>query len=87
MRSLEGDILPSRCVVTGETMKSLEEEHHMAEARRHIDPLLAMTLGGATGGLTGFALWLTTEAFVFLPVLLAIGLVTGMAIAESRRKR
>ncbi|MDH3249466.1 MAG: hypothetical protein OEQ47_10915 [Acidimicrobiia bacterium] len=59
----------------------------MAETRRHVDPLLVMTLGGATGGLTGFALWMTTDIFVFLPVFLAIGLVTGISIAESRRAR
>ncbi len=59
----------------------------MAHTRRHVDPLLVMTLGGAVGGLTGFALWMTTEVFVFLPVFLAIGLVTGISIAESRRER
>lgn len=56
----------------------------MAE-RRHIDPLLVMTLGGLLGGLTGFALWITTDTFIFLPVFLAIGLVTGISIAETRR--
>ncbi len=59
----------------------------MAETQRHMDPLLVMTLGGVLGGLTGFALWMTTDVFVFLPVFLAIGLVTGISIAESRRKR
>lgn len=59
----------------------------MAESPRHIDPLLVMTLGGALGGLTGFALWMLTDTFVFLPVFLAVGLVTGISIAEARRKR
>ncbi|MFW2383871.1 MAG: hypothetical protein ACN4GZ_19120 [Acidimicrobiales bacterium] len=58
----------------------------MTSSRRHIDPLLLMTLGGVLGGLTGFALWMTTNTFVFLPVFLAIGLVTGISIAESRRQ-
>lgn len=59
----------------------------MAETQRHMDPLLVMTLGGVLGGLAGFALWMTTDVFVFLPVFLAIGLVTGISIVESRRKR
>ena len=59
----------------------------MAETRRHMDPLLVMTLGGAVGGLTGFALWMTTDIFVFLPVFLDVGLVTGISLAESRRER
>jgi hypothetical protein len=57
----------------------------MTDTPRHFDPLLVMTLGGAIGGLTGFALWMATETFVFLPVFLAIGLVTGISIAETRR--
>jgi hypothetical protein len=59
----------------------------MANTRRHVDPLLVMTLGGSIGGLSGFALWMATGTFVFLPVFLAIGLVTGISIAETRGKR
>lgn len=59
----------------------------MADTRRHIDPLLVMTLGGAIGGSTGFALWMATETFVLLPTFLAIGLVIGISIAETRHER
>lgn len=59
----------------------------MAERRPRIDPTLAMAIGGLAGGLSGFVIWMVTETFVFLPVFATAGLVAGMAIAESVRRR
>jgi hypothetical protein len=58
----------------------------MPESRRHIDPIMLMAMAGILGGLVGFAIWMWTETFVFLPVFLAAGLVAGIAVAESRRR-
>lgn len=51
---------------------------------RRVDPVVLMSIGGVLGGLAGFAIWMVTDTFVFLPVFLAAGLVTGMSIAQSR---
>lgn len=59
----------------------------MADTPRHLDPTLVTALGGLFGGLIGFAMWMTTGTFVFLPVFLAIGLVTGISIAQTRQDR
>lgn len=59
----------------------------MAGKRRRIDPAVLMATSGVLGGLIGFAVWMATGTFVFLPVFLAVGLVTGISIAQSRRGR
>ena len=59
----------------------------MAEGRSRTDPTLVMAIGGLLGGLIGFVIWMVTETFVFLPVFAAAGLVSGIAIAESLRRR
>jgi hypothetical protein len=45
-----------------------------------------MVIGGLLGGGAGFALWMTTDIFVFLPVLLAVGLVVGITMGLERTK-
>jgi hypothetical protein len=45
-----------------------------------------MAVGGLGGGLAGFVVWMLTDAFVFLPAFLGVGLVTGIAFAESRSR-
>jgi hypothetical protein len=52
-----------------------------------MDPVMLMAISGVLGGVVGFAIWMVTDAFVFLPVFLAAGLVTGISIAESRRRK
>ena len=59
----------------------------MAERRSRIDPTLVTAIGGLAGGLGGLVIWMVTETFVFLPIFAAAGLVAGMAIAESVRRR
>lgn len=59
----------------------------MAVRRSGMDPTLVTVIGGLGGGLLGFVIWMVTETFVFLPVFLAAGLVTGISIAESLRRR
>ena len=68
-------------------METVERRINMPDTQRRIDPIIVMSLGGVLGGLTGFALWMATETFVFLPVFLAVGLVTGISIVETRRRR
>lgn len=67
-------------------MDTVEKRIHMPDPQRRIDPIIVMSLGGVLGGLTGFVLWMATETFVFLPVFLAVGLVTGVSIVETRRR-
>ncbi len=59
----------------------------MAGGRRRIDPQVLMIVSGLLGGVVGFGIWMATGTFVFLPVFLAAGLVTGISIAEARRRR
>jgi hypothetical protein len=59
----------------------------VADVRRGMDPIKLMAISGVLGGLAGFVIWMLTETFVFLPVFLTAGLVTGVAIADSRRER
>jgi hypothetical protein len=59
----------------------------VAGDRRQLDPVVLMAISGVLGGVVGFAIWMATGVFVFLPVFLAVGLVTGISIAETRRRR
>lgn len=54
------------------------------EPRTNMTHIRPMILGGLLGGGTGFALWMGTGTFVFLPVFLAIGLVLGTAFGADR---
>ena len=49
----------------------------MAVRRSGIDLTLVMAIGGRERVFLGFVIWMVTEAFVFLPVFLAAGLVRG----------
>lgn len=55
----------------------------MATRRRDSDRMVLMAVGGFVGGVLGLSIWVLTDVFVFLPVLLATGLVTGISIVES----
>lgn len=55
----------------------------MADTKRRTDPVVLMAVAGVLGGLAGLVIWMITDAFVYLPVFLAIGLVTGIAATES----
>lgn len=59
----------------------------VARTRRRMDPVVVMVISGLLGGAVGFAIWMITDTFVFLPVFLAASLVAGIAIAESLRRR
>lgn len=54
------------------------------QERRNVDSTVIMAIAGILGGIVGFVIWITADAFVFLPVFLAAGIVTGVAIAEAR---
>lgn len=54
---------------------------------RQIDPITLIAIWGVAGGLAGFVIWLVTGTFVFLPVFIAVGVVTGISIVETRRRR
>jgi hypothetical protein len=54
------------------------------EPRRDQTDIRPMIIGGLLGGGGGFALWMGTDIFVFLPVFLAIGLVVGMSLGLPR---
>ena len=45
----------------------------------------ALAIGMITGALIGFLVWMSTELFVFFPVLLAIGTTLGIAWTASER--
>lgn len=59
----------------------------VAQGRRRMDPVAMMMISGMLGGVVGFTIWMVTEAFVFLPVFLAAGLVSGISIAEARHRK
>ena len=52
--------------------------------RRGVDDVM---ISGMLGGVVGFPIWMVTDAFVFLPVFLAAGLVSGISIAEARHRK
>lgn len=46
-----------------------------------------MAAGMTIGALTGLAIWLTTDLFVYFPVFIGIGLVLGLVFKEANEKR
>ena len=46
-----------------------------------------MAAGMVIGTITGFAIWMTTDLFVFFPVFIGIGFVLGLVFAEARDRR
>ena len=48
---------------------------------------LPMMAGMLIGAGTGFAIWLATDQFVFLPVFLGIGFVLGLVFQEANSHR
>lgn len=59
----------------------LSEVARMNENGRELRPL-PIAVGMALGGLVGFALWIATDTFVFLPAFLGVGLALGMAFGR-----
>jgi hypothetical protein len=42
--------------------------------------------GMLIGGATGFAIWMVTELFVFLPAFLGVGVVLGLVLSAAGNK-
>lgn len=53
----------------------------MNEPRPDLRPL-PMAVGMALGGLIGFALWIATDTYVFLPAFLGMGVALGLAFGQ-----
>ena len=49
--------------------------------------VVSMAAGMVTGAITGAAIWLTTDTFVFFPVFIGIGFVLGLVFKEANEKR
>lgn len=47
---------------------------------------LPMAVGMIIGALSGFALWIVTDTFVFLPAFLGVGLALGLAFDAVRER-
>ena len=46
-----------------------------------------MAAGMVIGVIAGFAIWMTTDLFVFVPVFIGIGVVLGMVFKEANDRR
>ena len=46
-----------------------------------------MAAGMVIGAIAGFAIWMTTDLFVFFPVFIGIGVVLGMVFKEGNDRR
>lgn len=46
---------------------------------------MPMAVGMLTGALIGFALWITTDTFVFMPAFLGVGLALGLMLGGMRK--
>ncbi|HEX6301225.1 MAG TPA: hypothetical protein VF148_12230 [Acidimicrobiia bacterium] len=57
--------------------------------RRNIDGVSvgALAAGMLVGALTGFAIWVATAIFVFLPVFLGNGVVLGLILQQAADRR
>lgn len=44
-----------------------------------------MAAGMLTGALIGFALWIATDTFVFMPAFLGVGLALGLMLGGMRK--
>jgi uncharacterized membrane protein YfcA len=49
--------------------------------------VVSMAAGMVIGAITGAAIWLTTDTFVFFPVFIGIGFVLGLVIKDAYEKR
>jgi hypothetical protein len=49
--------------------------------------VVPMVAGNIIGAVTGFAIWMTTDLFVFFPVFIGIGFVLGMVFKEANDRR
>lgn len=49
--------------------------------------VVPMAAGMLIGLVTGLAIWLTTDLFVFFPVFIGIGFVLGLVFQEASEKR
>ena len=49
--------------------------------------VVPMAAGMVIGVIAGFAIWMTTDLFVFFPVFIGIGVVLGMVFKEANDRR
>jgi len=49
--------------------------------------VVPMAAGMIIGAVTGFAIWIATDLFVFFPVFIGIGFVLGMVFKEANDRR
>ena len=49
--------------------------------------VVPMVAGNIIGAVTGFAIWIATDLFVFFPVFIGIGVVLGMVFKEANDRR
>lgn len=56
----------------------------MNDEDRGIRPM-PMAVGMLLGAVVGFALWIATDTFVFLPAFLGVGLAIGLVLGSARK--
>lgn len=71
-------------VKDGSERLTMRLEVVMSDTDREIRPM-PMAVGMILGALTGFALWIATDTFVFFPAFLGVGLALGLALGSLRR--
>jgi MFS superfamily sulfate permease-like transporter len=60
----------------------------MSSSNENSGPGVVTTAAGMViGALTGLAVWLTTDLFVFFPVFIGVGFVLGMVFKEAKERR
>ena len=45
---------------------------------------IPLAAGMLLGGITGFAIWIATDAFALFPAFLGIGVVLGLVFSQAR---